>query len=200
MAWALPEEAPPLSVIVPTRDRADLLRRCLAALQPAIEAYRGSCEIIVVDHGSTDPEARALIESLRGRTAKVLPFGGPFNWSVINNEAARVASGIVLVFLNNDAFVKEAGSLARLVAQAMRDDVGAVGARLIYENGDIQHAGVLLGVDGHAVHDGLGLHASDGGYFGRHHLAHQVSAVTGACLATRKTVFDEVRGSIRASR
>ena len=194
LVWALPEEAPPVSVIIPTHNRADLLRRCLAALMPAIEAYRGSCEIVVVDNASTDPDARALIDSLKDRAARVLPYYGPFNWSTINNEAARAASGAVLVFLNNDAFMRDADSLTQLVAQAMRDDVGAVGARLLYENGDIQHAGILLGVDGHSLHDGLGRHAMDGGYFDRHHLAHQVSAVTGACLATRKIVFDEVRG------
>ena len=154
----------------------------------------GACEIIVVDHASTEPDARALLDSLRSPAAQVLRFDGPFNWSVINNEGARIASGAVLLFLNNDAFVKEVDSLTRLAAQAMRHDVGAVGARLLYENGDIQHAGILLGVDGHSLHDGLGLHAVDGGYFGRYHLAHQMSAVTGACLATRKTVFDEVGG------
>ena len=194
LVWALPDEAPPVSVIIPTRDRADLLRRCLAALQPAIEAYRGSCEIIVVDNASTEPDARAFIDLLKDGTAHVLAYEGPFNWSIINNEAARAASGEVLVFLNNDAFMKDAGGLTQLVAQALRRDVGAVGARLLYENGDIQQAGILLGVDGHSLHDGLGSHATDGGYLGRHHLAHQVSAVTGACLATRKAVFDEVCG------
>ena len=194
LTWALPQDAPPVSIIIPTRDRADLLRRCLAALRPAIDAYRGSCEIIIVDNASTEADARALLESLHGPAARVVPFDGPFNWSVINNEAARVASGAVLLFLNNDAFMKESSSLCRLVAHAMRHDVGAVGARLVYENGVIQHAGLLLGVDGHAAHDGMGLHATIGGYFSRLHLAHQASAVTGACLATRKALFDEVKG------
>jgi O-antigen biosynthesis protein len=194
LRWALPDEAPPVSIIIPTRDRADLLRRCLAALRPAIEAYPGRCEIFVVDNGSTEPDARALIDSLSSPDVRVASLEEPFNWSVINNEAVRTASGAVLLFLNNDAFMKDSTVLSRLVAQAMRPDVGAVGARLLYEDNVIQHAGILLGVDGHSAHDGAGLHAADPGYFGRHHLARRASAVTGACLATRRAVFDEVRG------
>ncbi len=194
LTWALPNDPPAVSIIVPTRDRADLLSQCLTNLRGAIDAYKGPCEIIVVDNESTEPDARRLLDSVQSPKTRVVPYNGPFNWSVINNEAVRVASGGVLLFLNNDAFVREAGSLSRIVAQAVRPDVGAVGARLLYQDGAVQHAGILLGVDGHAGHDGVGLHAADPGYFGRHHLAHEASAVTGACLATRRAVFEQVGG------
>jgi GT2 family glycosyltransferase len=194
LRWTLPDEAPAVSVIIPTRDGADLLRECLSSLSDAIDAYAGSCEFIIVDNESADPDTRQLLTSLNSPTTRVLPFKGPFNWSAINNEGAHNASGDVLLFLNNDAFVKEMGSLGRLVAQAMRPDVGVVGARLIYRDGAIQHAGVILGVDGHSAHDGMGLPVTNAGYFGRHHLTHQASAVTGACFATRRAVFDEIGG------
>jgi GT2 family glycosyltransferase len=194
--WALPEAPPMVSIIIPTRDRKDLLGPCLDSLALVSIEYPGQIEIIVVDNDTTEPEAKALlthiVQSSRGR---VLGFSGPFNWSAMNNFAAEQARGEVLIFLNNDTLVLSEGWCAELVSQACRPEIGAVGARLLYEDGLIQHAGVVTGIGrGLAANEGVGETVADGGYLGRSHLQRGVSAVTGACLATRKAVFEQVQG------
>jgi GT2 family glycosyltransferase len=113
----------------------------------------------------------------------------------LNNFAAEQAQGDILIFLNNDTLVLSGGWCTELVSQASRQDVGAVGARLLYEDGTIQHAGVVIGLErGLAGHEGTGEAVLDGGYLGRSRLQRGVSAVTGACLATRRVVFERVQG------
>jgi GT2 family glycosyltransferase len=104
------------------------------------------------------------------------------------------ARGEVLIFLNNDTVVLSEDWCAELAANALRPEVGAVGARLLYDDGTVQHAGVVLGVEGVAGHDSVGEAPERGGYFGRSHVQRSAAAVTGACLATRRTVFVEVGG------
>lgn len=197
--WALPEPAPLVSVIIPTRDRADLLETCITGLLERT-AYR-NIEILIVDNGSVEPATHELLDRYR-RDARfrVLTIGGAFNYSALNNAAAAEARGEVLLLLNNDIDVIGPDWLSEMVSLATRDGIGVVGAKLLYADGRIQHAGVALGAgtfeDGPGVagHIGLLRARADPGYFGQYALTRDVAAVTGACLAIRKAVFDEVGG------
>lgn len=193
--WRLPPVAPSISIIVATRDRLDLLRPCLDSVLDSVLFYPGECEIVVADNDSADHATRSYFASLSGRPQfRLICFRGPFNWSAINNAAAREARGEVLIFLNNDTVVLTKDWCVELVANALRQDVGAVGARLLYADGTIQHAGVVLGVEGVAGHESVGETPEQGGYFGRSQLLRSAAAVTGACLATRRALFQELDG------
>lgn len=182
---------PPVSVIIPTRNRADLLAVCLDGL--ATTDYP-ALEIIIVDNGSDDPETLALLGHVQGETCKVLRQPGPFNFSRLNNEAVDVADGTLLCLLNNDVEMISRDWLAVLGVQAVRDDVGAVGPRLLYPDGRIQHAGVVIGVGGGAAHAHRFLQPEETGYFDRHRLPQFVSAVTAACLVVQRDRFLAVGG------
>jgi GT2 family glycosyltransferase len=193
--WSVPAPAPKVSIIVATRDRLDLLRRCFDSVLKSVVKYPGQIEIVLVDNDSVEPSTLRYIHALSTMPRiRVLRFRGAFNWSAINNAAAREAEGGVLIFLNNDTIALTEDWCVELVANAMREGVGAVGARLLYPDGTIQHAGVLLGVEGVAGHDSVGETPEAGGYFGRSQLLRSAAAVTGACLATRRTVFEELGG------
>jgi GT2 family glycosyltransferase len=193
--WRMPTPAPSVCIIVPTRDRLDLLGPCIESVLSTAGEYAGSLRLLVLDNDSVEPATFAWFESAeRDPRVRILSHPGPFNWSGINNAAARASQEDVLIFLNNDTAARSRGWVGELVAHAMRPDVGAVGARLLYADGTIQHAGVVLGVEGVAGHDGVGEAAHRGGYFGRSHLLRSAAAVTGACLATRRTLFDAVGG------
>jgi GT2 family glycosyltransferase len=193
--WCLPPVAPKISIIVATRDRLDLLRPCLRSVLDSLVLYPGPCEILLVDNDSTDTETLGYFDSLSATPqVRLIRFRGPFNWSAINNAAAHEAEGEVLIFLNNDTVVLTKDWCAELVANALREDVGAVGARLLYADGTIQHAGVVLGVEGVAGHEAVGETPEKGGYFGRSKLLRSAAAVTGACLATRRALFEQLDG------
>jgi GT2 family glycosyltransferase len=193
--WCLPPVAPKISIIVATRDRLDLLRPCLNGVLDSLVLYPGPSEILLVDNDSTEAETRSYFDNLSATPQiRLIRFCGPFNWSAINNAAAREAQGEVLIFLNNDTVVLTKDWCAELVANALREDVGAVGARLLYADGTIQHAGVALGVEGVAGHEAVGETAEQGGYFGRSKLLRSAAAVTGACLATRRALFEQMDG------
>jgi GT2 family glycosyltransferase len=193
--WKLPATAPLVSIIIPTRDRLDLLIPCLDSILRSAPHYPGPLELLIVDNDSAEPSTHAYFASLAAAsTVRVIPFRGAFNWAAINNRGAREARGEVLIFLNNDTIVLSDGWCTELTANALRPDVGAVGARLLYDDGTLQHAGVVLGVEGVAGHDSVGEAPERGGYFGRSHLQRSTSAVTGACLATRRELFVRVGG------
>lgn len=182
---------PKVTVIVPTRNRLDLLRKCMEGLE---QTDYPDLEVIIVDNGSDDPATLAFLDAADPGRHRVLRHPGPFNFSTINNRAAKQAQGELLCLLNNDIEVIDTGWLATMVQQALRSDVGAVGARLLYPDGRIQHAGVVLGVGGGAAHAHRLLQPDEEGYFHRHALPQFVSAVTGACLVVRKTSFEAVGG------
>lgn len=190
-AELLPDSVPTVSVIVPTRNQLGLLRSCIEGLRHT--AYPG-LEILVVDNGSDEPETVAYLEALRGDGVKVLSIPGPFNFSALNNAAVRQASGEMLCFLNNDVEMVDPDWLALLVRQAMRPDIGAVGARLLYPDGTIQHAGVFVGIGGAAGHGHRLQSADESGYFERARLPQRVSAVTAACLVVSREKFEAVGG------
>lgn len=188
--------APPfVSVVVPTRNSPVLLRNCLDSLLRVRQTYPGRMQILVIDHENEDPDAVALIAAMKtGRGVDVLPYAGPFNWSAMNNAAAAQAAGDVLVFLNDDTVAADRGWLRRAVATLALPKVGVVGARLLYPDGGIQHGGIVTSRERGATHEAIGARSDDGGYLGRNTLLRSASAVTGACLVTRRAVFEAAGG------
>lgn len=195
LVWPLPDPAPKVGILIPTRDRRDLLEPCIESIAHSLANYPGAVEILIGDNGTTAPDARAfLTEVQQDAGARVIPAPGPFNWSDLNNRLAAQTDADVLVFLNNDTLVLTSDWLTELVSQACRPDVGAVGPRLIYGDGTIQSAGLVIGAKGAALSEAIGTAPSSGGPCGRARLAHQCAAVTGACLVTRRSVFVQAGG------
>lgn len=192
---ALTRRQPAVSIIIPTRDKIDLLRACIDSIERTTSYPRDKYEIVVVDNGSQEPASIAFLDRLAvENVAVVLKDDAPFNYARLNNEAVRRSSGQILVFLNNDTEVSQADWLDRLVVHAIEHDVGAVGAKLLYPDMTVQHGGVILGMRGGASHSFTNLPQSHPGYCGLAVADHEVAAVTGACLAMRRTVFDEIGG------
>ena len=181
------------AIIIPTRDHPALLDRIVTSIRARSVGVRH--EIIVVDNGSVEPEAIALLARL-GETAdiRILSHPGPFNFSLMCNEAAAACESEVLVFLNDDMEILSDDWLDRLVARAMDPAVGAVGAKLTYPDGRLQHVGVLVGMGESAGHFGSLAPGDAVGWAGRNEVVHEVSAVTGACLAVARAKFDTVGG------
>lgn len=186
-----------VSVILPTRDRLPLLRNCIEGI---FESNHGEFEVVVLDNESAEPETLDwLAQAVRRWPAlKVVAAPGQFNWSRLNNLGMAHARGDVFVFLNNDTVPRSKDWLARFADVALRPDVGAVGALLLYASGRIQHAGVVVGDGRWADHIYRGdFPNGDGHVFVPPNLPRNVSAVTGACMAlSRRTVerigaFDE---------
>src|SRR5690606_39042414 len=193
VVWPVPAPAPLVSVIVPTRDRAELMATCADGVLSRTDYP--NLELLIVDNGSVEPETAALFERLRADPrVRVIPDPAPFNYSRLNNLAARQARGEVLVLLNNDIDVIGPGWLRELVGQAMRPDVGAAGARLLFVDGRVQHAGIALGVGGVASYYHPFVERQARGYRDALVLVREVSAVTGACLALRREVYERVGG------
>ncbi|GEP11904.1 glycosyltransferase family 2 protein [Methylobacterium gnaphalii] len=193
LCWPVPQPAPLASIVIPSRDRLDLIDRVTEGVlrqtdYPAIE-------LVIVDNGSTDPKVLELYERLRADPrVRIEPYPHPFNFSAMTNAGVRVASGRVLVLLNNDIAILEPGWLSAMVGQAVRPEVGAVGAKLLYEDGTLQHAGVVVGLGGRAGHILRRRPGDTPGHLGRLTVAHEVSAVTAACLAVERHKFDAVGG------
>jgi GT2 family glycosyltransferase len=188
-----PRHTATASIIIPFRDEPRFLRSCFES----IERTRGRIthEYLLVDNGSTQPETLTLLDRLASLPGvKILSDSGAFNWARLNNAAALQATGDVLVFLNNDIEAVASGWLDALCAQANRDDVGAAGARLLYPDGRVQHCGVVLGLGGAAGHLLKGLSPGEPGYLAMAVTARECAAVTGACLASRRSVFEQHDG------
>ena len=192
-ARMLPQPAPRVSLIVPTRDGAEVLATCIRSIR-ARTRY-DDYEIIIVDNGSVQQRTRELFDELRADPAiRILSRPEPFNFSRLNNAAAREATGAILGLVNNDIEVTHGEWLAEMVALAARPATGCVGAKLLYPDGRIQHAGVVAGLGGVAGHAHRFARADDPGYLGRLRHVHDVSAVTAACLVIRRAVFEAVGG------
>ena len=193
VVWPLPKPLPLVSVIVPTRDKLPILRQCIDSLLRLTDY--APIEVLVVDNGSVEAATHEYFGSLveDGRI-RVLRYDRPFNYSAINNFAAREARGEYLCLLNNDTEVIDGGWLTEMMRYATRADVGAVGAKLLYPDGTIQHAGVVVGM-GEAAGHAHRFEASDQpGYFRQMHVAQFVSAVTAACLVVAKEKYFAVGG------
>lgn len=182
----------PVTIVILTRDRADLLAECLSSIE--LTGYP-SFDVVIVDNDSVEAETHALFQQAAARLpVKVLPVAGAFNFSALCNHAAAAADGRILVFLNNDTRPLGPGWLESLVRWAVRPDVGAVGAKLLYPDGRLQHAGMVLGLGGYAAHIESGAAGGSWGYLGSLAVPREVSAVTGACLAVEAAKFHAVGG------
>jgi O-antigen biosynthesis protein len=185
----------PVSVMIPFRDEPRLLRTCVDSIRATTRGVHADVQLVLIDNGSTDPEALTLKERLsEDPDVEVLEDPRPFNWAALNNAGARAARGEILLFMNNDVEAHQSGWLSPLCAQALRPDVGAVGARLLYPDGRVQHCGLVVGMTGAAGHVLAGLPGDEPGYMAMAVTARECSAVTGACLATRRDAFDLLRG------
>ena len=183
------EHFPPVSIIIPTKDAPEVLGRCLKSISE--KTSYPEFEVIVMDNETTDEAALRL---MREYPARRIQFPNPFNFSRANNEGAAAATGDFLLFLNNDTEIVSEDWLQHLAYYAEQPEVGAAGALLVYEDGTVQHAGVALGMRGTADHMMRGFPIGVDGYAGSLVCAREVSALTGACLMIRRSLFREVGG------
>lgn len=191
--WALPRPAPHVTLIVPTRDRVELLERCVRSVLD--NSTYGRFDVLIVDNGSVEPEtADAVVRLSADERVSVLAHPGPFNFSAIINAGIRAARGEIVGLLNNDLEVITPDWLEEMVGWAAQGRIGCVGAKLYYPDDTLQHGGVVLGIGGVAGHPHKREPRTGTGYMSRLLVAHNVSAVTGACLLVRRDVFDAVGG------
>jgi O-antigen biosynthesis protein len=182
-----------VSVIVPTRDRLDLLQNCVEGVLAGTD--HADLELVVVDNGSVEPDTIAyLAELAEDPRVVVVSEPGPFNFSRLANRGVEAAGGEVCVLLNNDISVIGRVWLHELVTLVMRPEVGVVGCLLTHEDGAVQHGGVILGVNGSADHAFREWSADDAGYLDLLRSTRATSAVTAACLAVRREVFRSIGG------
>jgi GT2 family glycosyltransferase len=190
--YALPDRLPMVSIVIPTRDRVDLLKTCLDSIFS--RTSYANYEVLVVDNGSVEPESTVYLESLQNSRVTLLHDDAPFNYSRLNNRTVESAHGDLICLMNNDIEVINHDWLDEMVSIALRPSVGVVGARLWYPDFRLQHAGVILGIGGIAGHAHRLLPRGDPGYFGRAVLQQQLSAVTGACMLVTRPVWDALGG------
>ena len=194
VVYDLPDPAPLVSLIIPTRDYVELLEKCVASVRHYTSYF--PIEIIVVDNGSVEREARGYLEKLAAEPdTRVVNVGGEFNFSRLINRGATEARGEILVLLNNDTEATEASWLREMVSHAVRKEVGAVGARLWFPDNTLQHGGVITGLGGVASHAFHRFPAQPPPNLNRTFILTQnYSAVTAACMAVRREVFENVHG------
>ncbi len=191
--YALPTPVPSVSIIVCTRDRVDLLKTAVESVERLTDYP--NYEIVVVDNQSAEAATKTYLTEISKRPrVRVLTYDEPFNFSAMNNFAARQSSADIYVLLNNDIEVISRDWLTELVSHAARPEIGCVGAMLYYPDERIQHAGVVLGINGVAGHAYRLLRRGGMGYFSRAAVVQSYSAVTAACLAIRRSVYWEVDG------
>jgi glycosyltransferase involved in cell wall biosynthesis len=191
--YELPERPPIVSIIIPVRDRIDLLERCVASIRERTDYP--SIEFVIIDNRSVETATLNFLRKMeREIDAQIVRDDGPFNFSRLINRGAAAGRGEVFAFLNNDIEANESGWLREMVSHVMRMEVGAVGARLWYPDGTLQHGGVILGLGGVASHAFPRVPRGHAGYFNRTYLQQNCSAVTAACMVVRREVFEKAAG------
>lgn len=185
---------PLVSIIIPTKDHIEDLDKCIQSIEK--RATYKNIEYIIIENNSEKEETFEYYEKLKKENprVKLVVWEKEFNYSRINNFGVQYASGEYLLFLNNDTEIINENVIEEMLGYCMRDDVGIVGARLYYEDDTVQHAGVVVGLGGVAGHAFVGAAKDDPGYFRRIFVAQDYSAVTAACLMSKRKVFDEVKG------
>ncbi|QDM33338.1 glycosyltransferase family 2 protein [Tardiphaga sp. vice352] len=187
-----PESWPKISVVIPTRDHLDVLEIAVDGLRTKTDYP--SLEIVIADNESTLPETRTYLAKLKEQGVQIIECKGAFNYSEINNKAVAISTGELVLLLNNDISMLDVGWLKEMVRYFADPEVGIVGPKLLYPDGSLQHAGVIIGLGGVAGHRCVGFPGDEPGRFARLALAQDVSCVTGACLLMRRSIYEEVGG------
>lgn len=192
--YAIPENAPLVSLLIPTRDKIELLEACVRSILE--KTTYPNYEIIIIDNNSVETATLKFFKKIMTDDDRVtvIHYHQPFNYSAINNYAVKLAKGEIIALINNDVEVITPNWLTEMVGHVCRPEVGCVGAKLYFSDGSIQHAGVILGLGGVAGHSHKYFDRDSFGYFGRLTIAQNLSAVTGACLIVRKEVYEQVGG------
>ena len=187
-------EKPLISIIIPNKDHTDDLDKCIRSIEEK-STYK-NVEYIIVENNSENKETFEYYDQLQKENSKVkvVTWDKEFNYSAINNYGVSFAKGDYYLFLNNDTEIINEDCLEELMGYCQRTDVGIVGARLFYEDGTIQHAGVIIGLQGVAGHAFAGQAHESPGYFGRAMIAHDLNAVTAACMLVKKEAFEAAGG------
>lgn len=185
---------PKVSILIPNKDHTDDLEKCVSSIME--KSTWKNVEIIVIENNSEDEKTFRYYEELEKRypQVKVVRWEGVFNYSAINNFGAKYATGEFLLLLNNDTEVITPEWLESLMGYCQREDVAIVGAKLLYPDNTVQHAGVVVGIAGFAGHILTGYDKNAMGYLWRLGVAQDESAVTGACLMVRRDIFDQLHG------
>lgn len=187
------EEQPLISILIPNKDHIEDLKKCMESIEKK-SAYR-NFEFVVIENNSTEEETFSYYKEIEKKeNVQVVYYKGGFNFSKINNFGAKYAKGEYLLLLNNDTEIITPECLQELLGYCMREEVGIVGAKLCYDDDTIQHAGVVIGFGGMAGHAFIESSRFDTGYMGRIMCAQDYSAVTAACMMTKKSVYDAVGG------
>ncbi len=181
------EKEPLISIIIPTKNNKKILSRCVKSIERNT-SYK-NWEIVIVDNNSTDEKTKSYYKSLR---YKILNYKEPFNFSKMNNYAVKYCNGDFLLFLNDDTKALENNWLEEMVSLCGQSDVGAVGAKLVYSDDTIQHAGVAFLKTGTGFHPFQRIQENESGYHNLLNVTKDCSAVTGACLLTKKEIFERV--------
>ncbi|MCC5611663.1 glycosyltransferase family 2 protein, partial [Nostoc sp. CHAB 5834] len=193
VTWPLGDTEPLVSIIIPTRDGASILALCLSGIFNRTD-YK-NFEVIIVDNGSVEMDTLALFAQVSKRkNVKLIRYDNEFNYADICNIGASAASGQYLLMLNNDIEVIDSNWLSLMVGHARRKNIGAVGAKLLYPDGRVQHSGVILGIGGVAGHGHKMSQRHDYGYYNRAVVDHELSACTAACLLIEREIFWKVKG------
>ena len=191
--FKIPEPKPLVSLIIPTRNKLTILKPCVMSIleKTSYENY----EILILDNQSSDQDILAWFTEIQANPrVRVLAYNHPFNYSAINNFGVQQARGSIIGLINNDVEVIAGAWLSEMVAHACREEIGCVGAKLYYSNGQIQHAGVILGLGHVAGHAHRFAGHDSAGYYQRLQLVQNYSAVTGACLLVRRALYEQVGG------
>lgn len=189
----LPDHLPKVTLIIPTRDRVDILKNCVDGILNNTD-YE-NFELIIVDNDSVEQSTFKYFERIKSdKRVTILNIKGEFNYAKLNNLAVNISKGDYIVFMNNDLEIINNYWLKEILKSFLEDNIGIVGAKLYYRNNTIQHAGCVTGIYDVAGHIHKHLGRNSPGYFAKLALNHNVSAVTGACLAIKKEIFEEVGG------
>lgn len=192
--WPIPNPAPKVSMLIPTRDGKDITEQAVRSILE--KTTYPNYDILIIDNGSEKQETFDFFEQIQAEDSRVsvIRYDHPFNYSAINNFGVEHTNGDIIGLINNDVEVINPEWLTEMVMHAIRPDIGCVGAKLYYANGQIQHAGVVLGIGGVAGHSHKYAKGSDYGYFSRLFLIQNLSAVTAACLLVKRSIYNEVGG------
>lgn len=193
IAYHLPNPAPKVSIIIPTRNQVGHLQKCVESI--INKTCYPNFDVLIVDNDSDDPETLFYLEHCQeDERIRVIKLSGDFNYSRLNNEAILQTHASFICLLNNDTEVVDGNWLNELVRHGTREEIGIVGAKLLYPHDHIQHCGIILGIYDIAGHAFKFLHKDDNGHIGRAKLVSRFSAVTGACMLFRKSLWKQIGG------